>query len=134
MVIKSKWYQQNQVSGRYKYLLLKQMTYKTRIHLDSEITFPLSPILIKLEENGTLIIEENYTWNGATGFFDLESMMRATLVHDALYQLIREGMLERRWRAEADRLLRDVCIVDGMAKSLAQGIYISVRIFGRYRV
>ena len=120
--------------GDYKYILLKQMTFITRIRPSTTITFPPDLMLVNLDQVGNLEIQKSYTWNGATAFPDLRSMMRATLAHDALYQLIREKILERRWRGEADRLLRDICISDAMATPLAQAIYFAVRIFGRYRV
>ena len=130
---RSTWYRRRK-EGRYKYLLLQQMVFETRIRPDARIVFPPDSMLLKLETDGVLMIERNYAWNGATGFPDLETMMRATLAHDALYQLMREGKLNRDWRGEADRLLREICIVDGMAKPLAQAIYIAVRIFGRFRL
>ena len=128
-----KWYR-HYGEGRYKYLLLTQMVVATEIRPDTPIKFPPDSMLVKVEYNGVLHIEKNYAWNGATGFPDLETMMRATLAHDTLYQVMREQKLHNRWRREADRLLRDVCIADGMTKPLALVIYIAVRIFGWYRV
>jgi hypothetical protein len=40
--------------------------------------------------------------------------MRAGLVHDALYQLIREGFLPIEARSIADDMLCQLCIEDGM--------------------
>ncbi|MDA8018651.1 MAG: hypothetical protein MPN21_14515 [Thermoanaerobaculia bacterium] len=37
-------------------------------------------------------IEAGYAWNGATGAIDTPSFRRASLIHDGLYQLMREGV------------------------------------------
>ena len=54
-----------------------------------------------------LLISEGYSWDGASGpTWDTDGTMRASLVHDALYQMMRIGALDRRHRAKVDRLFR----------------------------
>lgn len=78
-----------------------------------------------------LYISAGYAWDGASGpTWDDKTNMRASLVHDALYQLMREGLLDRKYRKYADELLRDMCIQDGMGKFRAAYYYRAVRIFG----
>ena len=78
-----------------------------------------------------LYISARYAWDGASGpTFDDKTNMRASLVHDALYQLMREGLLDRKCRKYADQLFRDICIQDGMGKFRAWYYYQAVRIFG----
>ncbi len=68
-----------------------------------------------LSNNGFLTVLEGYAWNGASGpTIDTPSSMRGSLVHDALYQLIRVGKLAPSWRAKADDILHDICVEDGM--------------------
>lgn len=56
--------------------------------------------------------------------------MRGSLVHDALYQLMRERHLDRALhRAAADRILRDICRQDGMGRLRAAWVYWGVRRF-----
>jgi len=69
---------------------------------------------ITLEPNGRLLIRKGYAWNGATGILDTRSAIRASLVHDALYQLLRRDKLPRSAKAPADALFRTLGIEDGM--------------------
>ena len=57
---------------------------------------------------------KGYAWDGADLCPEVKAVMRASLEHDAVYQLIRKRELPRSWRAEADRLFRRLCIEDGM--------------------
>ena len=56
--------------------------------------------------------------------------MRGSLVHDALYQLMRDGYLPLKTREYADWLLREICIEDGMSKIRADWVYMGVDLFG----
>ncbi len=58
--------------------------------------------------------------------------MRGSLVHDALYQLMREGELDADvYKEPADRLLQAMCREDGMTSLRAWWVYHGVRLFGR---
>lgn len=64
-----------------------------------------------------LAVSRGYAWDGASGpTLDTESTMRASLAHDALYQLMREGLLSQDLRTLADLELRDLAVEDGMGK------------------
>jgi len=52
------------------------------------------------------------------------------ITHDALYQLLREGLIGQRHKEAADRLLQRICIEDGMSHFRAWYVYQGVRIFG----
>lgn len=98
------------------------------------IYFPaaINSILISLWAGGRLEIFEHYIWDGPSGpAIDTKTFMRGSLVHDALYQLMREGRLDRKHRKYADQLLRKICIEDGMAKWRAWYVYHAVRMFGK---
>lgn len=86
---------------------------------------------ITLAPDGMLYIRSGYAWDGASGpAIDTEDFMRASAVHDALYELIRIGALSPDCREPADALLRDLCIEDGMPKWRAWYTYWAVRCFG----
>ncbi len=86
---------------------------------------------IKLHANGSLIIKSGYAWDGATGAPDVPSNMRATLVHDALYQLMRNKKLDRdKYKEAADRLLQKHCKEDGMLSGGAWIMYQGVHWWG----
>lgn len=88
---------------------------------------------IELDQDGMLRIFAGYAWDGASGpTIDTKNSMRASLIHDALYQLMREGKLGQEWRDEADKLLHDICVKDGMWSVRAKAWLIAVWKFAAY--
>jgi hypothetical protein len=77
-----------------------------------------------------LIVKQGYAWDGPSGpTIDTKNFMRGSLVHDALYQLCREGFLEKNtYRPIADRLLYDLVREDGMNWFRAKYMYWAVRL------
>jgi len=72
---------------------------------------------ITLYEDGRLTIRKGYAWDGPSGpTYDSKSSMRGSLVHDALYQLMREELLPRMWREECDVEMKKIYVDDGMWK------------------
>ena len=109
---------------KYKYQLTKPFEYQTAICPFSS----MEDRFIRLETNGLLTIFVGYAWDGASGpTIDTRNSMRAGLVHDALYQLMREGSLPQSRRKDVDlefyRLLRK----DGMSWLRAGIWYRAVR-------
>ena len=108
----------------YKY----QLSYDYNIHIP---IFPKKVIItdfISLTINGYLTVRKDYAWDGPSGpTIDTKSFMRGSLVHDVLYQLIREGLLPKEYRERADELLGTICLEDGMLKIRAWWVYRSVR-------
>lgn len=93
--------------------------------------FNFNTPFIDLDYNGNLIIKKGYAWDGPSGpAIDTKDFMRGALVHDALYQLMRDYNLDRNYRPIADRIMRDICIIDGMPKIRAYYTYLGVRAFG----
>ena len=88
---------------------------------------------INVSEDGYMLIKKGYAWDGPSGpVLDRRSTMRAALVHDALYQLMRHGHLDVfQWREPADALFRDMCREDGVYGWLAAIYYYAVRRFGK---
>jgi len=114
--------------------------YKYRLARDFQAMLPIKGIfarsksgLITLHESGLLVIKRGWAWDGASGLtIDTKSSMRGALIHDALYQLIREGLLPLEYREIADRILKAVCQIDGMWKWRARLWLRAVRNFGLY--
>ncbi len=86
---------------------------------------------VELNTNGDLFIRAGYAWDGPSGpTIDTKNFMRGSLVHDALYQLMREGLLSQsKFRNKADRLLRIMCREDGMSRIRASWVYYGVKWF-----
>jgi hypothetical protein len=56
--------------------------------------------------------------------------MRGSLIHDVLYQAMREGQLPSRYRKIADEELLRMCLADGMNRFRAWYVFKSLRAFG----
>jgi len=85
-----------------------------------------------LDAGGRLELRRGYAWDGASGpAINTKNFVRASLVHDALYQLIRLGVLDKDGdRKIADELLRDIAREDGMSWFRSSYVYAAVRAFG----
>ena len=78
-----------------------------------------------------LLIRAGYAWDGASGpTWDSKNSMQGSLVHDALYQAIRLGLLPRALKKESDDLLQSICISDGMSRIRAGLWHRAVQKFG----
>ena len=86
---------------------------------------------IQLEPNGHFTIQRGYAWDGPSGPMpDWDCVMRASLFHDALYQLIRERLLDVAYRKAADAVLVRIASEDGTRGWLCGIIWKSVRAWG----
>ena len=113
--------------------------YKYQLEKPYQIEVFLSPSLsggndfVYLHPSGWLEIKRGYAWDGPSGpALDTLDFMRGSLVHDALYQLIRMGVLTTKYESHADDLLRELCIEDGMNPIRAWWVYKAVTMFGKY--
>lgn len=85
-------------------------------HADTEIKgFHIEKPMFILRRTGRLTVLRGYAWDGPSGpTFDTKSFMRASVVHDVLYQCLREGLLPPSYRKRADQELRRYEKMDGM--------------------
>lgn len=112
--------------------------YKYQLHEEYVRKIPIIPRknivteYIALDQEGLLSIKKGYAWNGPSGpALDTLNFMRGSLVHDALYQLMRNDELDRdQYRKPADELLRKMCRDDGMSRIRAWCAYFGLRIVG----
>lgn len=81
-----------------------------------------------------LYIAKGFAWDGPWPLPRFECAMRASLVHDALYHLMRSGGLSWGRREWADGVFRALCLEDGMPPWLATVCYWAVRAFGGSKV
>jgi len=116
----------------YKYILSENYVIRIKPISDKDIFEPdnKNPF-IKLSARGVLTIFKDYAWDGPSGpTIDTKSFMRGSLVHDALYQLMRQGKLPQSARKYADKLLAEICRADGMSRIRAWYVEKGVNIFG----
>lgn len=112
---------------KYKYTLHSDYEYQTSIQVDKGRDLGL----LAIATDGKLRIKKGYAWDGASGpAVDTKTIMRASLVHDALYQLMREGVIPQSQRERADMILREICIADKMSKLGVWCVYKAVRLLG----
>jgi len=109
----------------YKYQLLENYSLKTGITPEGDIVSDF----VTLRRNGELLVRKGYAWDGPSGpAVDTKNFMRGLLVHDALYQLMRDNGLPTQWRDEADTELRRCCFEDGMSWLRAWWVHRAVRL------
>lgn len=107
----------------YKYQLAESCTYQTTI-----VNNPVWTDFISLDKFGLLLVHKGYAWDGPSGLtFDTKNSMRGSLIHDALCQLINEGLLSKKHQPYVDTLLYDICREDGMSQPRAWLWYRAVR-------
>jgi hypothetical protein len=114
----------------YDYQLYEDYFIKIKIYPEKDIVHPL----FNLQTSGMLMVYEGYYWDGPSGpTWDDDSNMRGSLVHDVLYQMMREGLLprSRKNRAYADKLFYKMLRQDGMSWFRARYYLKGVRKFGK---
>ena len=120
----------------------KTKGYKYKLEADEKILLSITADAyngyISLDK-GILIIKKAYLWDGSSipfkkylgGLWDFDKYCkRASLVHDAISQLMREGLLSKDFKEYADGLYRDMCIKGGMRIGTANRRYKYLRKFG----
>ena len=112
----------------YKYQLVDPFAIDTGITEYKEVD---TPYLEMQGSDGALTIKTGYAWDGPSGpTIDTLNFMRGSLVHDALYQLIRMEVIKPSYKGHADRLLQRICREDGMSRFRAWYVFQAVKWFG----
>ena len=106
----------------YKYQLTEIAFFKTKI-----LGYVIHTDFISLGPNGLLLIKKGYAWDGPSGpTIDTPDSMRASLAHDACYQLMRMELIPITWRRAIDKELKRRLIEDGMNELRADIWYVGV--------
>lgn len=113
----------------YKYVL--QQPYTVKLDIVPEKCAMCGNFVI-LDTVGNLTINPGYAWDGPSGpTIDTKNFMRGSLIHDALFQLMREGQLDTKYFDQANEELQKACIEDGMSWIRAKYVYLGVQWFGK---
>ena len=113
--------------------------YKYQLAADYSVNVNIKPAedidtkFIKLTKGGRLTIVDGYAWDGPSGpVVDTRQNMRASLVHDALYQLMRRRKLAvGKCRDKADKLFASICVEDGVPRRIARAYYLGLKLGGK---
>lgn len=117
-----KYYKRN-----YKYELAEDLELNTGIR--PRRTIQLGHIT--LDKNGTLMLRKGYLWDGPSGpTVDTEDSMRGSAGHDALYELIKQGLIAEHWYPQANKDLLRWLKEDGMWWWRRRLWYRAVEVFG----
>lgn len=113
----------------YKYQLVdtiyQQMPFKPDEDIETQF--------IDFRKNGLLIVKSGYAWDGPSGpTIDTDNFMTPSLVHDAIYQLIRYKYLPVAFRISADKMLKQMCLDRGMSKIRAWYVYKGVSSYAQF--
>ena len=107
----------------YKYQLAEAVTFQTDIK-GQAVALPF----LRLYSDGRLTIMAGYAWDGPSGpTVDTKNSLRASLVHDAFYQLMRERRVPQGSREAVDKLFYEMLLEDGMWRFRAWVWYRKVR-------
>ena len=86
----------------YNYQLAGRVRLQTNLRPEQEATTQF----INLTTEGVLTISAGYAWDGPSGpTMNTDNSMTPSLIHDAVYQLMRQCLLDASWRDEADKQL-----------------------------
>lgn len=96
----------------FKYQLAEDYTIDTGI-----VSYYFNNDLVELYTTGRLLIKKGFAWDGASFIvMDTKSVMEASLVHDALYYLMRQGIISGGFKEDIDLLYYNLCIKNGCWK------------------
>ena len=129
-----------------KYSLTKHYKYKLEEEFvqDTGITgYEFDTKYMAMFENGRFLVKKSYSWDGSSiphkkllrfaslGFYNPDKYCKvASLVHDALCQAMRERLLPKTWKIQADMLYETMCVKGGMSVKQAWNRYKALRKFG----
>tara|TARA_R110002020_G_scaffold46027_3_gene131238 strand:+ start:19 stop:411 length:393 start_codon:yes stop_codon:yes gene_type:complete len=112
---------------KYKYKLIKTFFLKNdNSSLLNKKTINLDYISIN---KSCITIKSGYEWDGASGAIDTKTVMIPSLIHDALYQCLEIGFINKKNRKKIDKLFYDLCIKNKMNSFRAKYMYLAVRLF-----
>lgn len=94
---------------KYKYEVLQD--YRVKLHFKPKKRIESEFYIF--DTDGWLTIKKGYRWNGASGpTWDTRSTIRASAVHDVIYQMIRRSQLDPGLKDLGDRELQIIMIED----------------------
>ena len=113
---------------RYKYQTLEDITFELPAGFElPEVTSSGGWVTVSSQ---VLTILRGYCWNGTSGTRDTKASMRGSLGHDAIYQLMREGLIPQIYRKFTDVWFLGICEEDGTGSFMLWGYRFGLRFAG----
>ncbi len=111
-------------------------SWKYQVRNDYKVNTPVigfthKSMFLELDNDGLLTVKHGYCWDGPSGpTWDSKNAMRGSLVHDAFYQMMRNGIVPQKWRPIVDELFHTMIVEDKMGGFRAWYFHRAVRMFG----
>ena len=110
----------------FKYQLMETVAVQTEVRPAEDIITSF----YEIHSTGLVVGKAGYAWDGPSGpTFDTKTFMRGSLIHDIVYQAMREGLLP--WgdgnKDAADLELYRICREDGMHRFRAHYVLKAVQ-------
>lgn len=113
--------------ANYKYQLVEPFVLDVPLRVEQKFT--VLGDWVSVFPSGLMSFRAGYAWDGASGpTADTPNTTVPALIHDGLYQLMREGGLPLEYRATADRLFHNMLVARGMSRLRAWYWYQGVRL------
>lgn len=113
---------------KYKFTEEKNIVIQTALR-------PAKPCIIQgfvfLDKDGNLYIYKGYSHNGVTLGIDFSFTRIPALVHDAVFQLMQEGLLPLSFFKQCNLELKRLMLANGSPKFIAKFYYFMVQTFGK---
>lgn len=114
-----------------QYRLLKTLKIHTQIIPPEE-----KPVQTKfgyLTSEGQLSLYRGFIWDGATGAFDTDSILRASCIHDWFCNAVDNGDLPVKYRRKGDDLFYKIMTEDNVPEFRANYAYQAVVAWGQIK-
>lgn len=115
----------------YKYEVLNSPTYVTSVRGYEVRLEQAGRTVALLGQDGFLIICSGYYYNGPNWFPDIAAFQDGSLAHDALWEMISNGLLPPSTRSAADETMREINRDMGMNWLLVWITWAAVVLFGK---
>lgn len=115
--------------GNWKYRVTKSFAVNTKIFPEEIIRSNFATLTIR----GRLYIHKGFCWDGASGAFDTETIMKPSCCHDIGCNWFLAGLISKEIRGEFDDLFYTLCKKSGMNELRAKVAYKAVQLNSKLR-
>ena len=119
------------LSSNHKYRLIDDVCFDAKIE-----GLSASNGYVTIEPNGMLYISKAFTFDGnSTGIdIDNEKNLFPSLIHDALYSLLRNGFLDESYKEVADDIYLKLLEKNGVSKAFVNASRLVLGRFGKFSI